>query len=275
MSVAVTGCRGYLGSAVVRQLHASGRQYQASLGRLEKLAPESIDCRAVIHCAGALRSRPSQDIWNANVTALTPLLRAISHSTLLVLASSRAVTAPRGELDDYGRSKRAAEQAATKHRGPVRIVRLTVLAGPSPAGLGGSFVTRMTDAALRSGAIAIPSRERAVDFLDVREAAAVMAAVTDVSLAWPGQGPVDATSGPLNLAALAHATAEAVQEATGRRIRLARADLPSSRHPPAADPARWAELRARTGVTPRPLLSTIRDTVHARVTAWEKSTDSD
>ncbi|MFD3314219.1 NAD-dependent epimerase/dehydratase family protein [Streptomyces sp. NPDC058694] len=275
MSVAVTGSRGYLGSAVRHHLRSVGTPYQAGLGRLEGLAPGSVRCRAVIHCAGALRSRPAHEIWHANAAVLAPLLRAIGPDPVVVLASSRAVTAPPDQQDVYGLSKRAAEQAAALHPGPLRIIRMTVLAGPSPAGLGGSFVSRMTDAALRTGTISIPSHDHRVDFLDVREASAVMAAVTDPSLAWPGQGPIDATSGPLDLAALAHAIAQAVRETTGRRIRLTRTCLPSSRHPPPADPAQWAALCAHAGVTPRPSLSTIRDTVHAHVTAREKSNDRD
>lgn len=275
MSVAVTGCRGYLGSAVTQHLRTVGLQYRAALGRLERLAPGSVRCRAVIHCAGAVRSRPTHEIWHANVAVLATLLQAIGPDPIVVLASSRAVTAPPDQQDDYARSKRAAEHAAALHPGPLRIIRMTVLAGPSPAGLGGSFVTRMTNAALRTGIITIPAQDRRVDFLDVREASAVMAALTDPSSAWPGTGPIDATSGPLDLADLAHTTAQAVRETTGRRIRLTRTCLPASHHPPPADPARWAELRTHAGVTPRPPLTTIRDTVHAHVTAWEKNRGRD
>ncbi|WP_343236242.1 NAD-dependent epimerase/dehydratase family protein [Streptomyces arenae] len=275
MSVAVTGCRGYLGSTVTHHLHTVGMEYRAALGRLERLTPGSVRCHAVIHCAGAVRSRPAHELWHANVAVLATLLQAIGPEPVVVPASSRAVTAPPDQQDDYARSKRTAEQAAALHPGPLRIIRMTVLAGPSPAGLGGSFVTRMADAALRTGTITIPSQDRRVDFLDVREASAVMAAVTDPLLAWPGTGPIDATSGPLDLAALAHATAQAVRETTGRRIRLTRTRLPASHHPPPADPARWAALCTHAGVTPRPPLTTIRDTVHAHVSAQEKSSGRD
>ncbi|WP_159054313.1 MULTISPECIES: NAD-dependent epimerase/dehydratase family protein [Streptomyces] len=272
MSVAVTGCQGYLGSAVVEHLRHGGTACRSGLGRLQELRPGSVDSRAVIHCAGALRSRPAPEIWHANVVCLTPLLRAIDPDCVVVLASSRAAAAPPNEQDLYGRSKNAAEQIADQHPGPVRIVRLTVLAGPSPAGLGDSFVSRMTDAALRTGAIRIPADERTVDFLDVREAAAVMAGLTDPARPWPDAEPVDATSGPLELTAVARATAEAVQEATGRRVRVVRTGLPAGSRQPPADPTRWARLRTAAGVTPRAPLSTIRDTVRARVRAGELST---
>ncbi|MFI2346446.1 NAD-dependent epimerase/dehydratase family protein [Streptomyces sp. NPDC019443] len=269
MITAVSGAAGYLGSAVARTLGETGRESRLDLGRLERLAPGTLDCRAVVHCAGSLRGQPATRIWADNVTATAALLAAVRADTVIVFSSSRAAADPAQDL--YARSKSAAEMLTSAHPGPAWLIRLTVLAGPSPRGTGGSFLTRMAGAALRTSTITIPPHDRFVDLLDVREAAAVMSALTELPVAWPG--PVAATTGPLALGALAELTAAAVRDLTGRRVRIAQTLLSAGRRQPPACPTGWNELRSLVRIPPVPVESTVHDTVAALATPTEHADD--
>lgn len=264
MTIAVSGPNGYLGSAVVQTLARVNGEHLLRLGRLEQLEPNSLNCRAVIHCAGALRAQPAERIWADNVIATAKLVASARPDTTIVLSSSRAVASPQ---DLYGRSKSAAEKITRTHPGPVWLIRLTALAGPAPRGVGGSFLTRMAAEALSTDAINIPSQDRTVDFLDIREAAAVMTALAGIS--GSGSGPIDATTGPLDLGILAGLIVDSVRKRTGRVVRIKQVRLQESRHRPPAPPTVWNELRALTQVSSIPPEDTVSDTVSALVYAME------
>ena len=264
-AIAVTGADGYLGSAVMHALHGKGCPNAAVPGRLEHLRPGSLGCPAVVHCAGRLRGHSAQRMWLDNVTATAALLRAIPPIAMFVLASSRAAgsVAP----DQYGSSKRQAECLVAAHSGPVCVVRLTVLVGPSPRGLGASFLSRMTVSAVRNGVVMIPRKNRLIDLLDVREAAAILAAVAkrpEESLA-----TLYATRGPLDVFGLAEMIAETTRSVTGQRVRLIYDSIPDSRHTAPASPEKWQELLTRCRVAPIPLEVTVRDTVMVQAAIME------
>ena len=264
-SIAITGSSGYLGSAVAQELRRHGRDHTVVPGRLQCLLPQSLDCRVVVHCAGRLRGYPDQRIWTNNVAATAALLRAVPPTASFILASSRAAAA--AVSDQYGSSKRQAESLATTHPGAVSIVRLTVLAGPSPRGLGSSFLTRMIRSAVCEGVITIPRRARAVDLLDVREAAAALAGLSEQPQ--EHQLTVHATSGPLDLSELANLVAQAVLAASGQKVALRRGSVPSGFHPSPESPDQWRRLLSRIGIGRIPLESTIRDTTAIQVSTLE------
>jgi nucleoside-diphosphate-sugar epimerase len=264
-AIAVTGADGYLGSAVMPVLLGLGCPHAAVPGRLEHLPPGSLGCLAVVHCAGRLRGHSAQRIWLDNVTATATLLRAVPPTATFVLASSRAAdsVAP----DQYGLSKRQAECLAAAHSGSVCTVRLTVLVGPSPSGLGSSFLSQMTESAVRRGVITIPRQTRLVDLLDVREAAAVLAAMAKRPDECPAT--LHATSGAVDLFSLAELIAETALAVTGQRVTLVRDSIPDSHHPTPASREMWQELLARCGVAPIPLEATVRDTTLVQATIME------
>ncbi|MGM1061357.1 NAD-dependent epimerase/dehydratase family protein [Saccharothrix sp. Mg75] len=264
-TIAVTGSKGYLGSAVTKALAERNYVHAIVAERLERLRPGALNCQAVLHCAGRLRGHGAQRIWADNVTTTATLLRAVRSNTVIVLASSRAVDS--AVPDQYSRSKQAAEQLVAAHPGPTCVLRLTVLAGPSPGGLGRSFLSRMTAHAIRDRTITVPQHTRPVDLLDVREAAAVLAAVSVA----PDRRrmTLHATAGPVDLFGLAELVADTVYAVTRQRTQLVRAAMPANHSPSPASPAAWRDLCTRHGVHPIPLEITVRDAVEAHVAALE------
>jgi len=251
--IAVTGSDGYLGSSVMQALFRRRWDHAAVPGQLQDLPPRSLDCSAVIHCAGRLRGHSACRMWIDNVTATSALLYAIPPAAPIVLASSRA--AAMTTSDQYGCCKRQAERLVASHSGPSSIVRLTVLAGPSPRGLGSSFLARMIKSAVPQASV--------VDLLDVREAAAALVALV-------GQRQercltVHATSGPIDVLELAELIAHTVSTATGKSVKLTRGFIAGNGRPNPANPESWQELLAQNGVSRIPLESTVRDTIAAQV----------
>lgn len=259
----VTGSSGYLGSTVMQALQSRGTPHSSLLGRLEHTPLATADSwRALVHCAGRLRGHSPRRIWTDNVIATAALLDAVPSDAVFVFPSSRVVNST--VLDAYGRSKQAAERLVMKHPGPVWVVRLTVLAGPSLRGLGPSFLSRMAESALGNASITVPYECRLVDLLDVREASAVLAAVAE--LPDDLHRTLHATIGPVCLSVLAGLVSEAAQSITGKRVRLIRASMPAGEVPP-MDPGEWQDLRVRCGIPSIPLEVTVRDTVstHAKL----------
>jgi nucleoside-diphosphate-sugar epimerase len=255
--IAVTGAGGYLGSAVMQELRFRRCDHVAVPGRLHHLPPQSLDCRAVVHCAGRLRGHSDQQIWTDNVKATAALLHAIPPSAPVIFASSRAAVAT--TPDQYGHCKRQAESLVAARSGPVSIVRLTVLAGPSPRGLGSSFLYRMIKSAMRVGTITTPQQTRMVDLLDVREVAAALASLTEQP--HEHNVMVHATSGSVGVFELAELIAQAVRAATGQHVTLVRGSIPESGHPDPESPEQWQELLAQNGISRIPVEATIRDTI--------------
>jgi nucleoside-diphosphate-sugar epimerase len=255
--IAVTGADGYLGSTIVQELRRRRCDHVTVPGRLHHLAPQGLDCRAVIHCAGRLRGHPDQQIWTDNVKATAALLDAIPSGAPVIFASSRAAVA--ATPDQYGYCKRQAESLVAARSGPVSIVRLTVLTGPSPRGLGSSFLYRMIKSAIHVGTITTPQQTRMVDLLDVREVAAALASLAER----PHENnlTVHATSGPVDLFELAELITQVVHDATGQRVTLVRGGIPESAHNTPESPAQWQELLAQNGIARISLETTIKDMV--------------
>jgi nucleoside-diphosphate-sugar epimerase len=136
--ILITGACGYLGAAVFETLRS--RSGVCTLdGRLEDIRPGSLDCDAVIHCAGALRHR-TEDLQGSNVEGTRRLLAGVSKSCRVIYISSKSVyasdtqsclseEAPVEPFDDYGRSKLAGEKWVMDSGRPWIILRAGTLFG--------------------------------------------------------------------------------------------------------------------------------------------------
>ncbi len=118
----------------------------------ETLAAALDGCRVVYHVAGLVKSVTHKELWQVNQHGTVRLLEAcarMSEPPVVVLVSSLAAAGPaRGgrlvresdppePISDYGKSKLAAEQAATAfaHKVPISIVRPPMIFGPREQGL--------------------------------------------------------------------------------------------------------------------------------------------
>lgn len=170
MRVLVTGGSGFLGSYVVEQLAAEGRVVRAlvrpasdkkllerlpgvefSAGAIED--PPSLEAAlrgvdAVVHCAGLVKARRSEDFFAVNTQGTKNLLQAALAVApglrRFVYVSSLAAVGPSLDghpvADDadprpvthYGRSKLEGERAvlALKDRLPVTVIRPPLIYGP-------------------------------------------------------------------------------------------------------------------------------------------------
>lgn len=217
----LTGERGYLGSAVAARLSALGLPWAPVPGRLDLLAPASLEADLAIHCAGALRHQPER-LARDNVQASARLAAALPASARIVFASSRSVYgAPPGTwcretdalepTDDYGRSKLAAEAALRASGRPVLCVRLSTLFGAAPAGDCPSLPNQSLRRWRAGETVHLLADDMPVDYLAVQDAAARL-----VDLALLPQWPTDALNlpGPVRgLHALMQALATAARGA--------------------------------------------------------------
>lgn len=235
--VLLTGASGYVGSRVARALDAGGVPWRALEGRLETIEPGALAAEVVIHCAGALRSRP-EALATTNRAGTARLLAGLRRPARVVLLSTRSVYArdgartidedtPPAPFDEYGRTKLAAEQLlrASDHRGVV--LRVTGVFGhPDRDGV---FLDRAVGMALdgRPIPVAEPDRPEDAVAVDWLAGAVVRAATSDVAedrtlhLA----GPVRPLSGIIT------ALGRVVAAATGRAVRTVPLPLPASTKP--------------------------------------------
>jgi nucleoside-diphosphate-sugar epimerase len=170
MKVLVTGASGFLGSHVVEQLvreghevralvrKSSNRKFLESLGKVDFAfggveeadkvdeAVKGVD--AIVHSAGVVKARSAEEFFATNTGGTENLLRAakrhVPNLTRFVLVSSLEAVGPSEDgapvcndtpcrpVTHYGRSKRAAEEAALRMKDelPVTIVRPTAIYGP-------------------------------------------------------------------------------------------------------------------------------------------------
>lgn len=184
--VFITGAHGYLGGCVARLAERAGHVVQVLPGRLSALTPASVQADYVLHLAAAMRHRPGE-LTETNVQGAVRLLAALDGSPRIVFTSSRAVYAaaypppiadeqtPPAPLDEYGETKRVAEELV--ERGPFEhcILRPSVLFGHGVDRQGRSFVTRMADNALERGEIMVDGDDPQTDALHVWDLARIVA----------------------------------------------------------------------------------------------------
>lgn len=139
-SVAITGARGFIGSALTDQLLRLGysvrllarsrrgmesfeaRGAELIIGNLAELTALKTLCQgvdAVIHCAGTVRGRTLEDFLPGNRDGTENLVRVLEGETnapppLLVLSS---LAAREPQLSHYARSKRMGEEVLENHQG--------------------------------------------------------------------------------------------------------------------------------------------------------------
>lgn len=197
----LTGERGYLGSAVAAELRAQGLAWTAVPGRIEQLAPGSLAAMTqpgtpitLIHCAGALRHQPER-LQRDNVQASAALAAALPPDARVLFASSRSVYgAPAGHwchetdattpVDDYGRSKLAAERALLARAVPGLAVRLSTLFGAAPSGDCPSLPNQALRRWCQHEAVHLLREDMPVDYLAVQDAAVALVALARMP-EWP------------------------------------------------------------------------------------------
>jgi nucleoside-diphosphate-sugar epimerase len=189
----------------------------AALARLVK------GCDVVLHVAGLVAARSPREFLRTNRDGARRVAEAVVHEGRgrLVLVSSLAVTGPSprgvavdeswgpGPLTEYGRSKQAGEEAVRATGVPCTIVRPPAVYGPRDR----AFLP-LFRSARRGVAPLIGSGEQGLTLVHARDLAAAIVA---------------AACAPATLGSVYHAghampatqrrLAEAIGEATGRRVR--------------------------------------------------------
>lgn len=149
MKIVVTGAGGFIGSAVVQQLHDDGHQV-TPLSRNDLADADFAGIETVVHCAALAHrtgaERPDADAFDAVNHRLTVELAAkakqagvkrfIFVSTIYTIAGNRSPLTPDMPLspraeDDYGRAKAKAEASLLAMTGiEIVIARPVLVYGP-------------------------------------------------------------------------------------------------------------------------------------------------
>lgn len=247
----VTGSSGYLGSAVMSLAGETGPvlPVRRDLSVLEGLA--SAD--RVVACHGALRDSDASELDAANVDFTRGLLDRLSPATPIAYASTRFGTL---STDPYGRSKRTAERLIAEHSSQALVIRFCVLAGPSPQGLGRSFITRMAHQVLNEGILTIPDKPRPLSFLDVSQAAS---ALLRLPVADSGRALVAAPR-PVSSEDLAELVVETAFEVVGGRPKVIRQRFSEPEVQASARCNEWEAACQTAGLAPIAPVTTIRAT---------------
>lgn len=232
MGLLLTGASGYIGSRVAAALDRDGIAWQPLRGRLEDLDPGTLAADVVIHCAGALRSRPAQ-LASANTLGTARLAAALRDPARIVFLSTRSVyplnghavvdeRVPPAPFDEYGRTKLAAEEALRRSRHQVVLLRVCGVFGHPERN--GVFLDRAVDLALAGEAVPVASPDRLEDHVavDWLADAVIRAAHTPDT-----RGRVLNVAGPArSLDGTLAALGRAVSAVTGRRMRSVPTPLP-------------------------------------------------
>jgi len=245
-TIAITGARGFIGSALTDRLLRSGysvrllvrssqgmevfkaRGAQLVMGSLADLnALESLcrDADAVVHCAGSVRGRKLEDFLPANLEGTEKLARLLEASTgppppLLVLSS---LAAREPHLSHYARSKRLGEQALESHQGRLAW---TCLRPPAVYGPGDRELLPLLRLMARGWAPLPASPDHRVSLVHLNDLLAAIQAWLDYSGPRADLQGIFSLGGPETEGVSWRELAALIGGITGRRVRLV--PLPAS-----------------------------------------------
>ncbi|HIA01797.1 MAG TPA: NAD-dependent epimerase/dehydratase family protein [Myxococcales bacterium] len=212
MKVLLTGATGFLGAAIVKELHeravtvralvrkssntqaleaANVERVVASLNPSHGLEEAVSNVDAVIHCAGGGWTRSTRGFYDNNTRTTENLLAAIKAKNpdisrfVLVSSLSAHGPCPDGTVRDpdskptpmthYGRAKALAEEATLRHKElfPVTIIRPPAIYGPADVRLLPLFKS------IARGFATLPSVGRSISVIHVNDCAR---AICDLAL---------------------------------------------------------------------------------------------
>ena len=234
----LSGTKGYLGACVLAEALTRGMEVRTLEGRLEGIVPGSLEVEAVIHCAGALRSRATE-FDRSNRVGTAALLAGIGNSAAFIQVSSRGVYAPSeasfldeesplGPVDGYGTSKLAAEELVRASGLPFVIFRATALWGWGMGDGGSAFPSAATAAFAQGRPVQLHCPDRLVDYLHVRSFATLLLDALAPGLHWGRV--INAAGSPRSLHNLIR-NLGARMEAQGRNVTLRETAGPPARAP--------------------------------------------
>jgi nucleoside-diphosphate-sugar epimerase len=177
--IIVTGATGFIGYSIYTKLQTH-HDVIALPGRLNEIIPGSINADLIIHCAGALRHRPTE-FYSSNELGTQFLLDGLSKKTKIIYLSSRGVyknstselteTSVVGPDDDYGKTKLAGERLIQESGNPYLILRLTATYGYNGKRLGPTFIDSMIRHMVEQKPIQLFTPDRDHDYLFVEDVA--------------------------------------------------------------------------------------------------------
>lgn len=247
MKILLTGSTGYLGSRVAVRLRQAGVAWEPLAVRLGDIAPASLACDAVIHCAGALRNRPEQHAA-VNAEGTARLMSGLMRPARVIFVSTRSVYAlgerdiplgaPTEPFDSYGESKLAAEEAIRAAGCPHVIVRACGIFGhPERSGI---FPDHALDRVMRGEVLKRSSADPEVDYLSVDWLAELL---VSAATATDGESRVMHATGPRRrISAMVGAMGAALRDAGRAEPVVERVDMPETGYPfmePGGIPADW------------------------------------
>jgi nucleoside-diphosphate-sugar epimerase len=175
--IIVTGATGFIGYSIHKKLETY-HNVVALPGRLNEIKPGSIEADLIIHCAGALRHRPTE-FYSSNELGTQFLLDGLSQKTKIIYLSSRGVyrnstsalteASMVGPDDDYGKSKLAGERCIIESGNPYIILRLTATYGFNGKRLGPTFIDSMIKQMVEQKPIQLYTPDRDHDYLFVED----------------------------------------------------------------------------------------------------------
>lgn len=185
MKLLVTGVSGYIGSHLFHRLRSiPDIEAQVLTCRLHELSPGSVEADMVVHCAGALRSRPGE-LFQANAAGMDHLLKAMPVGTPIIHLSSRSVYGinrsgfvteldPTLPDDDYGASKWQAEKKLLGDGRPFVILRLTGVIGAGTRSLGYCFPDKALERFYQDGEVHLVSQDAWHQYICIDDVAKVV-----------------------------------------------------------------------------------------------------